>query len=349
MPLRLTLVAGIALSGYRNFHVEVAFCDDMPIGSVQMPKGKKVKAILFDANGVDQEIEPLADIAHVPDKQIYWLIVAGAGSELPHPADEMNREGVLHGGVLVKDDQFSLEVPVAPNEAGNSEDTMVLVVGHNWLVTLSDRPLQLTEKYLDCDTGETLKGSLTAPALAVSLLMAHFGEFHEHLAAIEGKLDTLDEEVFRSRQRHDPLNTLAVLRRRTARIRTIVAQHRSTISALDRPDFGPAVSEDDRKHLTHLADAYHRLVEMVDRTRDAVLSSYDLHATRVAQNTNHLLERLTVITIGVGVISAIGSIFGMNFNMGMFKADEQPFWTVVLVMAAIALVTLLIAVRRSLR
>lgn len=311
-----------------------------------MSQGEKVKAILFDANGMDREIAPLADVAHIPDKQIYWLIVSDPGSgKLPHPADEIDRAGLRRGGVVVSDDRFCFSVPVAPNEGGHSEDAMILVVGRNWLVTCSDAPLSLTEHYLEHDTGETLKGSLTAPALAVSLLLAHFDEFHTHLSAIEEKLDTFDEQVFRSRQRHDPLNTLAVLRRRAARLRGLVAQHRSTIAALDRPDFGPEVCEDDRHHLAHLAEAYHRLVDTVDRTRDAVLSSYDLYTTRVAQNTNRLLQRLTVITIGVGLIGAIGSIFGMNFNLGLFKADDRPFWIIVAVMATVALITLFLALR----
>lgn len=311
-----------------------------------MPQGEKVKAILFDANGMDREIAPLADVAHIPDKQIYWLIVSGQGSgELPHPAEKIDRSALRRGGVIVSEDRFSFSVPVAPNEAGHSADTMILVVGRNWLVTWSDAPMSLTRSYLENDTGQTLKGSMTATALAVSLLLAHFDEFHAHLSAIEEKLDTLDEQVFRSRQRHDPLNTLAVLRRRAARLRALVAQHRSTIAALDRPDFGLDVCEDDRHHLTHLAEAYHRLIETVDRTRDAVLSSYDLYTTRVAQKTNRLLQRLTVVTIGVGLIGAIGSIFGMNFNLGLFKSDERPFWITVAVMAATALITLFIALR----
>lgn len=312
-----------------------------------MPQDQNVRAVLFDADGVDREIEVLGDVASVPDKQIYWLIVTGDSEALPHPIEDLDTSIILRAGVVVQDARFCLSVPVVPNEAGHSDDQMTLVVGHNWLVTLSARPLPLTDRYLDCDTGETLKGSLTATALAVSLLMAHFDEFHEHLAAIEQRLDALDEQVFRSRQRHDPLNTLAVLRRHTARLRGIIADHRRTIAALDRPDFGPAVDESDREHLTHLAEAYHRLVDTVDRTRDTVLSSYDLYATRVAQNTNRLLQRLTVITVGIGLIGALAGIFGMNFSLAMFKPEAHAFPIVAVLMAAIALTTLFMAVRRS--
>lgn len=312
-----------------------------------MPQDRIVRAVLFDADGVDREIEPLEDVAAIPDKQIYWMIVTGADEALPHPIEDLDRGSIQRGGVMVQDARFCLSVPVVPNEAGHSEDQMILVVGHNWLVTLSASPMPLTERYLDCDTGQTLKGSLTATALAVSLLMAHFEEFHEHLAAIEQRLDALDEQVFRSRQRHDPLNTLAVLRRHTARLRGIIADHRRTITALDRPDFGPAVDEGDRAHLTHLAEAYHRLVDTVDRTRDTVLSSYDLYATRVAQNTNRLLQRLTVITVGIGLIGALAGIFGMNFSLDMFKPEANTFPVVAGLMAAIALTTLFMAVKRS--
>ena len=149
-----------------------------------MPDGERVKAVLFDADGVDRVIEPLEDVAHIPDKQIYWLIIAGDAGAVANPAGALDRDRVQRSGVVVEDDRFSLAIPVAPNEAGHSEDTIFLVVGRNWMVTLSDQPLQLTRRYLADDTGETLKGSLTATALAVSLLMAHFGEFHDHLAAI---------------------------------------------------------------------------------------------------------------------------------------------------------------------
>ncbi|MCW1403457.1 CorA family divalent cation transporter [Novosphingobium sp. MW5] len=312
-----------------------------------MPQDQKVRAVLFDADGVDREIEPLDDVASIPDKQIYWLILTGDHDTSPHPIEEIDKDFILRGGVVVQDARFCLSVPAVPNEAGHSEDQMILVVGRNWLVTLSDKPMSLVERYLDCDTGETLKGSLTATALAVSLLMAHFEAFHEHLAAIEQRLDALDEQVFRSRQRHDPLNTLAVLRRHTARLRGIIADHRRAIATLDRPDFGPAVDDSDREHLTHLAEAYRRLVDAVDRTRDTVLSSYDLYATRVAQNTNRLLQRLTVITVGIGLIGALAGIFGMNFSLDMFKPEAHAFPIVAVMMATIALTTLFLAIRQS--
>ena len=307
-----------------------------------------ITAVLFDASGEDREVEPIADLSRIPDEQIYWLIAVGPEDQalpgLP-PQFALPRPDC---GVAVEEEAFHFTIPAAPNSAGISEDQVTFVVGRNWLVTRSRQPLALTKAYLDDDTGRTLKGSLTAPALAVSLLMAHFGEFHRDLTAIDRKLDALDEQVFRDRQRHDPLVTLAVLRRHTARIRSIVAAHRAVIAALDRPDFGPAVDEADREHLTHLAEAYHRLVDTVERTRDAVLSSYDLYATRVAQTTNRLLERLTVITIGVGLIGAIAGVFGMNFELGLFEAGERPFWVVVGAMAGIALATLGIATLRRL-
>ncbi|MFM5930186.1 MAG: CorA family divalent cation transporter [Novosphingobium sp.] len=311
-----------------------------------MQQRNAITAVLFDANGEDRVVDPLNHVDQVPDEQIYWLIATGecTGAIPGLPPELLQRRP--RGGVSVEGDSFSFTVPAAPNPAGFSDDEMTFHVGKNWLVTTSDRPLALTRDYLDNDTGQTLKGSLTAPALAVSLLLAHFGMIHRELAQISEKLDVLDDEVFRARQRHDPLVTLAVLRRQAARIRAVVASHRSVIAALDRPDFSPAVCDEDCDHLEHLAEAYHRLVDTVERTREAVLSSYDLYATRVAQDTNRLLERLTVITIGIGLIGAIGGIFGMNFELGLFKAGEPPFWSVVSVMAVIALATLLIAMRR---
>lgn len=306
-------------------------------------------AILFDADGADRVVEPLDGLSDIPDEQVYWLILSGPEARLPPLAGErIALPEPDAGGVTVAADHFSFTVPAAPNPAGHATGRMTFVVGRNWLVTWSDHPLELTRQYLDADTGKTLKGSLTATALAVSLMMAHFDEFHAQLAGIGRAIDQFDEQVFRWREHHDPLAQLAVLRRRTARLREAVACHRRVIVTLDRPDFGPEVCADDRRHLGHLDEAYNRLVDTVDRTREAVLASFDLYATRVAQDTNRLLERLTIITIGLGMIGALAGIMGMNFKLPLFEHGAPPFWVTIAVMAVIAGVTLsLTALRRG--
>jgi len=306
-----------------------------------------IRAILMDAEGEDREIVPLDDLNNIPDDQIYWLILetnqANAKIDL---LDGMSITNSLTGGVIVEHDHFRFSVPAATNEAGLSSDVMTIVVGKNWLVTASTGKLPLTENYLANDTGQTLKGSITAAALCVSLMMQQFAQFHEQLAAVDVKIDQIDEQVLRAKRSHDPLDMLAVLRRRTARLRTAVANHRAVIAALDRPDFGPEVCDEDRHHLSHLADTYQQLVDRLDRTREAVLASFDLYATRVAQDTNRLLERLTIYTIGVGLIAALAGIFGMNFQIGLFQKGEPGFWLIVTIMGAIALITTGLALAR---
>jgi magnesium transporter len=306
-----------------------------------------MRAILMDADGEDREIAPLDDLKNIPDDQIYWLIIetdlVGTKIDL---LDGISIPNSLSGGVIVEHEHFRFSVPAAPNDAGLSHDVMTFVVGKNWLVTASSGKLPLTENYLENDTGQTLKGSITAAALCVSLMMQQFSQYHEQLAAVDVKIDQIDEQVLRARRSHDPLDMLAVLRRRTARLRTEVANHRAVIAALDRPDFGPEVCDEDRHHLSHLAATYQQLVDRLDRTREAVLASFDLYATRVAQDTNRLLERLTIYTIGVGMIAALAGIFGMNFQIGFFERGEVAFWTIVSVMGAIATITAGLAVAR---
>lgn len=311
------------------------------------PDAATATAILFDADGADRRVEPLDGIADIPDEQVYWLILTGSGHDLAQLIGiENSAVSDAANAVTVAADHFIFTVPAAPNTAAQSTDTMTFVVGRNWLVILSERPLELTRDYLVDDMGKTLKGSLTATALAVSLMLAHFDEFHAQLAGIGRAIDQLDEQVFRWREQHDPLAQLAVLRRRTARLRETVSCHRRVIASLDRPDFGNEVSTDDRRHLSHLDEAYNRLVDTVDRTREAVLASFELYATRVAQDTNRLLERLTIITIGLGMIAALAGIMGMNFKLAMFEHGTAPFAVTIAVMALIAGITLSLTVMR---
>ena len=91
-----------------------------------------------------------------------------------------------------------------------------------------------------------------------------------------------------------------------------------------------------------LSNHLQALVDSVENARDAVLSLFDLYTTRASHKMNDLMKRLTFATIIFGAMSVIVGAFGMNFEVGFFKAGSG-FWFTVIGMGAMSLILLVIA------
>lgn len=70
-----------------------------------------------------------------------------------------------------------------------------------------------------------------------------------------------------------------------------------------------------------------------------IVGSFDLYATRTAQDTNQLVKLLTLVTVIIGLSGAIAGIFGMNFDTPITKTGLPGF--IVTVSAMIVLGALL--------
>lgn len=223
---------------------------------------------------------------------------------------------------------------------GTETHGLLFVVGKSWLVTLSGSRHEFLDEYVASDRGETLKGKMTPTALASSLLLRLLEEFRVELETVNTAIDTLDEEILRSREKRKPLHRLAALRRRVAGIRTSLAEQRGVITNLVAPDFLAHVAKGDHEHLLLVHQSFQRMEDDVSRARDVVVGSFELYASRVAQDTNQLLKALTIATVITGIIGAVAGVFGMNFVTPMRDWGLNGFLGVVggmLVMSATVL------------
>ena len=164
------------------------------------------------------------------------------------------------------------------------------VVGKSWVVTMSERRPAFFDEWIDADQGETLKGRMTATAFAAALLMRHFDVFREQIAEVDVAIDHLDETVLRSREKKSLLLTLAALRRRLSRLRVVLKDHRGVVPGLIGPDFLSHVAPSDRDFLVETNRLFERLEDDVGRARETVIGSFELYASRVAQDTNQLIK-----------------------------------------------------------
>ena len=306
-----------------------------------------MRALLYDANGHDRElsVEELGAVS--PGRSsLLWVTCAPGETQrtkLPRQiAAAVETYDPELNSVRVHDEFYQLTVPVAAGADGSAQ-VLGLLVGSDWLVSLGEGVAVDFADFVEHDVGETMKGKLSGSTLAAALLREHFARFHRKIAAIDAEVDRVEERILRAREGRNTLQVLAVLRRKVARLRDLLTSYRPVIHALTRPDFLPELDNDDRKHLLHLEAGYERLEDEVVRVRDTVVGSFDLYSSRVAQDTNRLLRTLTFVTIGIGVVGALAVVFGMNFKAKVFDTGETGFHIATWTMAAILLITTIVA------
>jgi Mg2+ and Co2+ transporter CorA len=176
--------------------------------------------------------------------------------------------------------------------------------------------------------------------------MRHLDGFREEIAGVDVAIDRLDDTILRGREKRSPLTSLAALRRRLASLRIVLKGQRSVIHGLIAPDFLAHVSEPDREFLVEANRLFERLEDDVARARETVIGSFELYASRVAQDTNQLVKVLTIATVITGVIGAVAGIFGMNFDTPIAHSGFVGFLLVSGTMIAVSVGIVAVAILR---
>ena len=273
------------------------------------------RAILYDASGQDRECDlAQIDLEQLGKDQLLWVDLSGTStvenSSVPEPLQRCIGLGDGIDRLELFDEFYRFAVPLLEPVGSRLQ----FVVGKSWVVTVSERRPVFFDEWTDADQGETLKGRMTATAFAAALLMRHFDVFRDQISEVDVSVDHLDETILRSREKKSLLSTLAALRRVLSRLRAVLKDHRSVVSSLIGPDFLSHVAPSDREFLVEVNRLFERLEDDVGRARETLIGSFDLYASRVAQDTNQLIKVLTIATVITGVVGAVAGVFGMNFD-----------------------------------
>lgn len=304
----------------------------------------------YKARGYDRRLEP-KDLSRVRLTADSLLWINGTPDELEKlKLPKAVSVGAVtcrlsEPGVRVHDDFYCVSLPVLCSTSTETTTILSLIVGQDWICSIGEGRAVDFDEMVRHDSADTTKGKLSGTTLGASLIAEHFSRVHDRIHAINREIDRIEEGVLTSRERTNTLQVMAVLRRQVSRLRELVDTYRAIIHALTRPDFLPDMAPDDKRHLAHLLSGYERLEDEVARLRDTVVASFELYATRVAQDTNRLLRTLTFLTIGIGVIGALAGIFGMNFETALFKDGHYGFMLATSVMGGILMVTAIVAFR----
>ena len=325
-----------------------------------------VRAYLYDAEGNDQEVELTAErLQAIEPQQLLWVDVDQSDPKafkdlarlLELDPASLRSLSQTHGSRVQDYGRYTqFAVPAAPapqvdkvpdkrhqNSSPHRRAFLHFLIGEHWLLTVHAGQLRFIEEFRTQDRPETTIGSLTTYDFAASLLDVHLEAYFDEIGRIEAMVDKLDEQALTNPSGKTLLARMVALRRRVSRLRASLAAQRNVFYGLSRPDHQKATEAGAAPHFQVLAGRFERAIDEVEHTRDLVVGSFELFASRSAQKTNELVKTLTYLTAVIGVCAAVAGVFGMNFETGLFGAGDAGFYATVIALTALILASTVIA------
>ncbi len=172
-------------------------------------------------------------------------------------------------------------------------------------------------------------GTLGAGTFLAALLDAAITTYHRAVDAIEDEVDELDTKSL-----VDPgpelLTKLVKVRRRIARLRRLLVDHREVFTWLEALDVGTVAGDPESAAALHAVNTrFEGAVAAVEDSREVLLGSFEVYMTRTAQRTNDVVKVLTFATILLLPGSLVAGLLGMNVMVPLSKDDPLSFWIVV--------------------
>ncbi len=327
-----------------------------------------VTAYLYDVEGRDREVELGAEtLKSVGEGHLLWIDIDTRHDKALRPvAETLGLEPATLRSLLRPDgqqiDNFGaythFSVHTAPGTLADGDDkareTAVhggtridLLVCDKWLLTVHVGTIAFIDSFREQDAAETTLGTLTPYDFAASLLDAHLEAYFEEIARIEALIDRLDEQALIQPSSRTLLGRMVSLRRRVSRLRILLSAQRGIFYGLSRPDLQTVSQSGASPHFQVLVGRFERAIDEVEHTRDLVVGSFELFATRTAQQTNDLVKVLTFLTAVIGACAAVAGIFGMNFETEFFGTGDAGFYVTIGLLVAVIVVATAVARWRS--
>jgi magnesium transporter len=283
-----------------------------------------VTSYLLDRDGHAKTVIERAEVeARLEDGEFFWLDLHAPTAEDFHLLREVFHfhplavEDAEHFGQRAKiepydDFYFLVFHGVAPPP---DEDRLVEVhcfFSDRFLVTVR------RDESPACDTLRERyerQGALAEPIrLLYQIIDALVDSFFPALTDVDDEIDALHDSILAGAS-DQQLQRIYELRRRLARMRTVIRQERDLTERWvgGAPDL-PHLSPEGEHYLRDVHDHLIRLGDRIDTYRDQIVSVMDTYFSATSSNLNVVVKQLTVIAAIFLPLSFIAGFFGQNFG-----------------------------------
>ncbi len=245
-----------------------------------------------------------------------------------------------------RDHLFLILNPVAEFQEDLDFRELNVFVGHNYVVTvhITDEPI-IAEVMQRCEARVQTTQPVSVGFLVYALADSVVDQYFPLLDDIGDQIETISEQIIENPQRND-LNRVFRLKRALAEMWRVAGGQRDMFNAITRQET-KYISEDIMRY--YMRDVYDHLLRISDTVstfRDNMAGVIDLYMSAVSNRLNVVVQRLTVVTIGIGVLTVISGFYGMNFEHSwpaFGAAWGVPF---VLLLMAVSLAAVVVVLRR---
>ena len=181
---------------------------------------------------------------------------------------------------------------------------------------------------------------VTAAHVLYTLLDTVVDGYFPILDDLGDEIDELEDLVL-EKPSHQTLERLFRLKRQLVLLRKVVAPQRDAMTLINRRDLPYLKTEGVAYYLRDVQDHILRITDMADTFRDLLSSGIDLYMSATSNRLNRVVNRLTVVTIAIGILAVITGFYGMNFERTWppFKAWWGVPFIVLVMTAAVFAVT----------
>jgi magnesium transporter len=310
-----------------------------------------LRAVLYDANGSDREVDLTGERPPLSDARLLWidldertnddLAVAARTVDLERNALRHLARADRQSQVLRLADRVVLRLgAVEPDDDDARRHELAIVVGKNHVMTVHDGALTALEEWRSGVDEEQDLGRLDAAAFAVGIIDAILTVYFREIERIERDIDALDELAVRSHREETFLGAVLALRRRIARLRRTLVPNREALAPLSRPDF--ELRSELGAVWPGLLERLERAIDGVENARELLVGSFDLYLGRASQRTNDVMKVLTIVSSILLPSVVLAGIMGMNFKLPFFD-ESTNFFVVIGAMVVMAVAILIVA------
>lgn len=147
--------------------------------------------------------------------------------------------------------------------------------------------------------------------------------FQDYLKEINQKRNTLEQKLYDA-NRNEELLQLMRIQKSLVYIITALRSNELLMMKLSRTNI-LQLTDDEKDFLDDLVVETSQALETANTYTNILSSSLDAFASIISNNQNHVLKRLTTLTIFLSVPVLIASIYGMNVPIP-YKDTHYAFW-----------------------
>lgn len=187
-------------------------------------------------------------------------------------------------------------------------------LGHNYIVTVHYNCEALIQEVRERITNKSIFKHPSSEFIFYALVDTIVDGYFPVLTEIDEAVEDLSEQIL-THADQKMLAEIFQLRRTLNEIWRVVGAQRDMFNILTRREHDLLVHHDMLEY--YLRDVYDHLLRISDTSmllRENLNNLIDLYVSANANRLNMVVNRLTVITIVIGVLTVISGFYGMNFE-----------------------------------